>query len=167
MTRLVSAALLAGLLGGCDGNRATGPAPPITSPPAGAAPGASTGPTRIVLVSADPALPASLVGCGDGASGCAGRIRMTFRLMPTETGTVLWCAGFLHGDDKTACLQGRTGGFLLRAGEPRSVEVVFDEPSPGDRCRTPLEITDLGLTVEGTVAVASRQEWALRLRLLP
>ncbi len=80
---------------------------------------------------------------------------------------MLWCAGFLHAADKTACLQARTGSLLLRAGEAQMVEVAFDLSATGDRCRTPLEITDLALTVEGTTEVASRQEWGLRYRLAP
>jgi hypothetical protein len=164
---LRAAVFLTSLIASCNGNPATNPIPPITSPPSGAIPGPSTGPTRIALVSADPVPAATLAGCGNGASGCTGRIRMAFRLTPTATGSVLWCVGFLHAADKTACLQGRTGGLQLRAGEAQTVEVVFDLPAAGDRCRTPLEITDLALTVEGTIEVASRQEWGLRYRLVP
>jgi hypothetical protein len=154
-------------MGACDGNLPPEPDAPIPPAPAGVTPGASTGPTRIVLVAAAPAAGSAIAGCGSGADGCVGRIRMTFRLTPTGSGTVLWCAAFLHATDKTSCLQGRTTGFPLRAGEAQTIEVVFDLPAGGDRCRTPLDITDLDLAVEGTAAVASRQEWAVRYRLLP
>ena len=80
---------------------------------------------------------------------------------------MLWCVGFLHAADKTACLQGRTGGLQLRAGEAQTVEVIFDQPAASDRCRTPLELTDLALTLEGTTEVASRQEWGLHYSLVP
>ena len=155
------------LLVACDGNHATGPPAPTPSPASGATPGRSTGPTNIVLVAADPVPGSTVAGCAAGASGCAGRIRMTFRLTPTGTGSVLWCAGFLHAADKTACLQGRTGGLALRAGEAQTVEMIFDLPAASDRCKTPLEIADLALSVEGTVEVASRQEWAMRYHLAP
>jgi hypothetical protein len=164
---LRAAVLLTSLLCACDGDRATGPPAPIPSRASGATPGLSTGPTQIVLVSADPVPGSTVAGCGAGASGCAGRIRMAFRLTATGTGSVLWCAGFLHAADKTACLQGRTGGLALRAGEAQTFELIFDLQAASDRCRTPLEITDLALSVEGTVEVASRQEWALRYHLAP
>jgi hypothetical protein len=129
--------------------------------------GASTGPTLITLVSAAPMPGANVAGCGAHAAGCAGRIRMAFRLSPTGTGPVLYCVGFLHAADKTGCLQGRTGPLSLHAGESQTIEVVFDQVDASDRCRTPLDLTDLALVVEGTVEVASRQEWGLRYRLAP
>jgi hypothetical protein len=92
---------------------------------------------------------------------------MTFRLVPAGTGAALWAVAFLHAPDKTACLQGRTAGFDLVAGEPRDIELVFDVPDTSGRCQTPLDLTDLALTVEGTVEVASHQEWALFYRLTP
>jgi hypothetical protein len=75
--------------------------------------------------------------------------------------------GFLHADNTTACLQARTAAFALRAGEAQTVEAVFDTAYHGDRCATPVEITNLAFVVEGVVEVASRQEWALRYRLAP
>jgi hypothetical protein len=118
-------------------------------------------------VSADPMPGAALAGCGGHASGCAGRIRLSFRLTPTGTGPALYCVGFLHAADKTGCLQGRIGPLDLRAGEPQTVAIVFDQVDASDRCRTPLELTDLAFNVEGTIQVASRQEWALRYQLSP
>ncbi len=167
-------ALAAALLASCSGDGATTPGPPATptpspTPPAvpGLVDGASTGPTPIDFVSADPALGTTISGCGAHASGCAGRIRMTFRLTPGGTGPVLFCIGFLHAADKTGCLQGRTGALNLRRGEPQTVEVVFDQVGAGDRCRVPLDLTDLAFAVEGTIDVASRHEWGLRYRLAP
>jgi hypothetical protein len=166
---LVMAALVA-----CNNDEPAAPAPVVTpTPPVGpptlpgVTVGRSTGPTAITLVAADPAPGATIAGCGSHASGCTGRIRMTFRLAPTGTGTALYCVGFLHAADKTGCLQGRTAGFGLQAGVPQTVEVVFDQVDPSDRCRTPLDITDLAFNVEGTIEVASRQEWALRYQMAP
>ena len=141
--------------------------PSVSPPLPGLGEGAATGPTAIGLVSADPALGSTITGCGAHVSGCAGRIRMTFRLAPTATGTVLFSTGFLHAADKTGCLQGRTAGLSLRAGEPQTIDVVFDQADESDRCRTPLDLTDLALTVEGTIEVASHKEWTLRYHLAP
>jgi hypothetical protein len=169
--------LLTAALAACGGHEPAGPGP-VASPTPSVSPsptpglpgvtvGRATGPTAITLVAAEPAPGSTIVGCGAHAAGCLGRIRMTFRLAPTGTGSVLWCVGFLHAADKTACLQGRTGAFPLRAGEVQAVEVVFDQVDESDRCRTPLDLTDLALTVEGTVEVAARQEWGLHYRLDP
>jgi hypothetical protein len=128
--------------------------------------GTSTGPTAITLLAADPLPGSTVAGCGGGASGCAGRIRMTFRLAPTGSGSVLWCVGFLHAANMAACLQGRTAGLTLRAGEAQTVEMVFDTAAYSG-CATPVDITHLGFVVEGVVQVASRQEWALGYRLAP
>jgi hypothetical protein len=170
---LVPAALLIVLIA-CTGERSVtrGPVPsPSPSPPPselpGVTPGQATGPTAIRLVAADPSPGTTIAGCGTDAAGCAGRIRMTFRLEPSGSGPVLWCTVSLHAASKTACLQGRTDGFALRAGEPQDIEVVLDVPDRSDRCRAPLDLTDLAMTVEGTIEVASRQEWALRYHLAP
>jgi hypothetical protein len=169
----VLAALLI-LLAACSGERAVGPEPipspsPSPSPPGlpGVTPGQGTGPTAIRLVAADPSPGATITGCGPDAAGCAGRIRMTFHLEPSGSGPVLGCVVFLHAANKTACLQGHTDGFELRAGEPQDLEVVLSMPDRSDRCRTPLDLTDLAMTVEGTIEVASQQEWALRYHLAP
>jgi hypothetical protein len=170
--RRSAAVIFAVVLVGCGGESPTptlpSPSPSPTATPGlpGVTVGASTGPTAITLLAADPP-PGSTVspGCGSGASGCTDRIRMTFRLTPTGSGPVLWCVGFLHADNMTACLQGRTAGLTLRAGEPQTIEVVFDTADTSGRCATPVEITHLALTVEGVVDVGSRQEWALGYRL--
>ncbi len=171
--RRSAAVIFAFFLVGCGGESPTRPLPsPSPSPTPtpglpGVTVGASKGPTAITLVAADPPPGSSVSGCGSGASGCAGRIRMTFRLTPTESGPVLWCVGFLHADNMTACLQGRTAGLTLRAGEAQTVEVIFATADTSGRCATPVEITNLALTVEGVVEVGSHQEWALSYRLTP
>jgi hypothetical protein len=55
----------------------------------------------------------------------------------------------------------------MASGSVASAKVVFDQLDGSDRCRTPLDFTDLALTVEGTVEVAARQEWGLHYRLDP
>jgi hypothetical protein len=143
--------------------------PPVSPTPGlpGVTAGVSTGPTAITLLSADPAPGSTLAGCGAGAVGCAGRIRMTFLLRPSGTGTVLWCVAFLHASNQAGCLQARTAGLALKAGEAQTVEVVFDTADTGGFCGTPLDITHLAFVVEGVTQVASRQEWALRYHLDP
>jgi hypothetical protein len=166
-------ALLASLAA-CSGDRTVSPGPlvsPSPSPPPSRPPGVTagraTGPTAIALVAADPPPGLTIAGCGAEAAGCAGRLRMTFRLAPSRSGAVLWCVVFLHAANKTACLQGRVAGFTLRAGEPQDVDVVLDVSDRSGRCRTPLDLTDLAFNVEGTIEVASRQEWTLHYRLAP
>jgi hypothetical protein len=92
---------------------------------------------------------------------------MTFRVTPGGNGTALFYVGFLHASTKIACLQGRTTGGAVRGGEPQTVEIVFDQADPSDRCRTPLDVTDLAFNVEGSTDVGARQEWALAYRLVP
>jgi hypothetical protein len=173
-TTLQALMLLAVSLVACNGNEPAAPGPvvvptPPVGPPElpGVTVGSASGPTAIKLVAADPMPGATIAGCGTHAAGCAGRIRMTFRLTPVGSGPVLFCVGFLHAADKTGCLQARTAGFSLRSGESQTVGVVFDQVDPSDRCRTPLDLTDLAFDVEGTIEVASRQEWALRYQLAP
>jgi hypothetical protein len=89
---------------------------------------------------------------------------MAFRLTPTGTGPVLWVRVFLHATSKRACLIASGEPMSLRAGEPRVVEVVFDE---SDACTTPFEIATMAAVVEGTVEVASRQEWSIHYSFTP
>lgn len=159
--------------GGCGGY---GPVDPQPSPTPSSTPsptlpgvvlGPSTGPTRIALIAADPAPGATVGGCGSDVAGCVGRIRLTFRVTPTANGTALFYRGFLHATDKTGCLIGNASGGGLRSGEPQTIEIAFDQPDTSGRCRLPLDLTDLAFGVEGTIEVASRQEWGLRYRLAP
>ncbi len=168
-TAVIAVAVLAGCGGENPGGVQPSPSPSATATPGlpGVTVGAATGPTAITLVAAEPLPAATLGGCGATAAGCVGRIRMTFALRPTGSGPVLWSIGFLHASNKTACLQGRSGALTLRAGEVQTVEIVFDQAGSADRCGTPTDITDLAFNVEGTVEVASRQEWGLRYTLAP
>lgn len=127
-------------------------------------PGSATGPTRITFVSADPRPSTTVSGCGPDTSGCPGRVRMVFRLAPSGTGPVLRFVVFLHSDSKRACFVAATGPFALRAGEDTTLQVVLD---PSDPCETPVSITDLATNVEGTVEVASRQEWRIGYTFAP
>ena len=135
-----------------------------TPDPAQVVPGQATGPTRITFVSADPRPSTSVSGCGPDLRGCAGRVRMVFRLTPSGTGSVLRFVVSLHPATKQACFEAVTGPFALRAGEDLSLQVVLD---PSDACATPLAITDLAASVEGTVEVASHQEWAIGYTFAP
>ena len=163
---LVSLALV--VLGGCGGESPSLPTPPLATPSPDprlvVVPGAATGPTAIAFVSAEPSPGAALTGCGPGAAGCRGRLRMAFRLMPTGTGSVLWVRVFLHASSKRACFMATGEPLALRAGEARMVEVVFTEY---DACATPFEIATMAAVVEGTVEVASRQEWAVHYSFMP
>jgi len=128
-------------------------------------PGAGSGPTRITFVSAQPTPGSTLSGCGPRVSGCAGRVRMTFNVQSATGGHVLFMRAFLHDTRKIACLTASTGAFDLAAGETRPVEMVFDQPD--DVCGTPLTIANMDAGVEGTVEIASRQEWAVRYGFAP
>ncbi|HXY40084.1 MAG TPA: hypothetical protein VEQ10_10450 [Vicinamibacteria bacterium] len=171
MPRWTAVALL--LLAGCGASNPGGvqPSPsPLASPTPGlpgVTAGVSTGPTVISLLAAEPAPGSALGGCGEGAAGCTGRIRMRFALRPSGSGAVLWCVAYLHASNQVACLQARTAGLTLRSGELQTVDVVFDTADTGGYCGTPLDITHLAFVVEGVSEVASRQEWALRYELGP
>ena len=157
---LVSLTLI--LLAGCGGEPPLVPtvpdAPATPDPRLLVLPGRATGPTTIAFVSADPGPGAALAGCGPDATGCRGRVRMVLRLAPSGTGPVLIVRAFLHATSKRACLLASTGPLALRAGEATTVEVVFDD---SDACATPFEIATMAVVVEGTIEVASRQEWSI------
>ena len=71
---------------------------------------------------------------------------------------------FLHAGTKLACFAASTGPLALRAGEETSLQVVLD---PSDDCPTPVSISDMAANVEGTVEVASRQEWTIGYTFAP
>jgi hypothetical protein len=141
------------------------PTPPTVTEVAGATRGASDGPTSMFLVAADPLPGATLTGCGGGAAGCGGRIRMTLRVQAQVGGPALGLLAFLHSDRMTACFRGALPPFVLDPGRAQNVEVVFDPADTDEACPTPLDLTHLAVVVEGTVDVSARQEWALRYRL--
>jgi hypothetical protein len=159
---------------GCTSSMVSPNPPPTlpTAPPGvpevpGATRGASEGSTGIRLTAADPAPGATLSGCGGGASGCTGRIRMTFQLASPVGGPALGLLAHLHSDRATACYVATAPSFTLVRGMPHDVEVVFEPDDTDAACPTPLDLTHLAVVVEGTVEVFARQEWALRYRLVP
>jgi hypothetical protein len=121
-------------------------------------PGTRSGPVAITFVEASPAPGSTIAGCGPRISGCVNRLRMQFTLTPSESGSVLYVAAFLHASNKVACLSARTGPMDLAAGQARALELVFDR---ADDCGVPLTIENMAVVVEGTVQVSSRQEWTL------
>jgi hypothetical protein len=167
--RRLAAAALAWSALACGGG-ATTPAPIVSPPPSASPapgdviPGAATGPTRITFLAAEPPPGANVSGCGATAAGCAGRVRVRLRLEPAAGGPVLYVRVFLHSTTLRACLFGQTGAQVLSAGRPADVEVVLDQ---ADECRTPSDIRTMAAVVEGTVEVASRQEWRIVYTLSP
>jgi hypothetical protein len=167
--RVVGAAALAALPA-CGSYAPLPPTPGPTATPtpdasAVVAPGAASGPTRITFAGAQPVPGSTLSGCGPRITGCAGRVRMTFDVQSATGGHVLFMRAYLHDARKIACLTASTGPFDLAAGQTAAVEVGFDQAD--DVCGTPLTITNMDAGVEGTVEIASRQEWAVRYGFAP
>ncbi len=165
--RLLGAVALAALPA-CGSYVPPPPSPtPTPTPDASATvlPGAGSGPTRIAFVSAQPMPGSTVSGCGPRISGCAGRVRMTFNVQSAAGGHVLFMRAYLHDTRKIACLTASTGPYELGAGQTTAVDLVFDQPD--DVCGTPLTIANMDAVVEGTVEIASRQEWAVRYGFLP
>jgi hypothetical protein len=156
--------VLSALLAGCgpEGHTTCCAVPPDAS---AVSPGAHTGPTEITFVAAEPLPGSILTGCRSDASGCDGRIRLRFRLRNPTGGPVLDAIGFLHTTRLLACWRGTTGPLRLEAGAASEVLIVFDRREPA--CTAPAEIATMKLVVEGTVEVASLQEWAIRYDLRP
>jgi hypothetical protein len=171
--RASAAILLGGLLGagGCGGEGAPTvvpsptPVPTPTPGPAEVVVGAHTGPTQITFLAAEPAPGATLEGCGSDARGCAGRVRMRFRLLSASGGPVLDAIGFLHATTKLACYQGTTGRLDLAPGAAREIEILFAQADPA--CAVPATISDMKLVLSGPGETASLQEWAVRYELRP
>jgi hypothetical protein len=164
-TRLAAAALVLLTLACGDGGGTT--PSPVVSPspsPSDVIPGAATGPTRITFLAAEPPPGANVMGCGATASGCTGRIRVRLRFESATGGPALYVRVFLHSTELRACLFGQTGAQVLPAGRAGDVEVVLDQ---ADECRTPVDIRTMAAVVEGTVEVASRQEWRIVYTLSP
>lgn len=143
------------------------PAPSPTPIPATAVvPGAHTGPTEITFVAAEPSPGSTIAGCGKDAGGCAGRVRMRFRLLSTSGGPVLDAIGFLHATTQLACYRGSTGPFDLQAGVPAEVVIVFDQPDAG-ACGMPATIATMKVTLNAPVQTDGLQEWAIRYEFRP
>ena len=150
-------AVVLGLLTICGACRNTAsPTGPTPAPPA--APSAHSGPVTITLLEATPAPGSTVTGCGAQIAGCVNRVRMRFVLSPPASGPVLHVVAYLHATNKVACLSALTGPFELQQGQSRSVELVFDR---ADNCGVPVTISTMAVVVEGTVEVASRQEWTI------
>ena len=140
-TRSLFGAMAMAALAACDNETPTRPAAAATPVPAPA-----------------PAPGSTLADCGHRIAGCAGRVRMTFSVRSSTAATVLGLRASLHSTEKIACLLGSSGPLTLVAGQPQTVEIVFDE---ADDCPTPVSITHMAAVVSGPSSVGSRQEWAV------
>jgi hypothetical protein len=156
-------ALLAGLVFlGC-GHTPTMPTP-TPDPTLQVTPIDNTGPIRITFVTANIPPGSTVGGCGSVIEGCAGKLRMTFRLNPPSDGPVLFVRMFLHATNLQACLWGELAPFSVQAGAPITIELSADRP---DRCGTPTTIATMAVVVEGPIQVSSRQTWSLRYTFAP
>lgn len=138
--------------------------PTSPTPPPAPAPGVGSGPTTITFVEATPVPGSTLSGCGPQVAGCVNRLRVRVDLHPSQSGPVLYAKAFLHADTKRACLSASTGPMTIAAGQVRPLELVFDQ---AEDCGVPLTIATLAVVVEGTIEVASRQEWSIAYTLRP
>ena len=171
---VTAALLVVGMVvgaGGCTDSSVSPTPNPTPSAPApvtevpGSTRGASEGETSIWLLAAEPAPGAALTGCGGGASGCGGRIRMTLRLVSPAGGPALGLLARLHSDRATACFVAVEPAFVLPRGTSHDVGIVFEPADTDEACFTPLDLTHLAVVVEGSTTVFGRQEWALRYHL--
>ena len=172
-TLKASAVIAAGLLVGCGASTPSpvgpGSPPPTASPGVPEVPGVvrgtAEGSTTLWLTGADPLPGATLAGCGGGASGCAGRVRMTFRVVSPSGGPALGVLAFLHSDRMLACFKGLVGPLDLTPGG-QDVDVVFEPADTDEACPTPLDITHVAVVVEGPGSASGRQEWAASYHLV-
>jgi hypothetical protein len=162
-TAVAGGALLAGLVVDGCGHTPTMPTP-TPDPTLQVTPIDNTGPIRITFVSANIPPGSTVGGCSGVIEGCAGRLRMTFRLDPLSDGPVLYVRMFLHATNLEACLWGELAPFTVQAGAPLTIEVPTDR---ADRCGTPTTITTMAVVVEGPIQVSSRQTWSLRYTFAP
>jgi len=155
------------VLAGCgreSPTQAQQPRPAASSDPSALDVGSAVGPSLISFVSGDPSPGSDVPGCGPDVSGCRGKVRLRFAIQSPATGESLGLIVFLHSTEKRACLSGLSGPFLVEAGKPSTVDVVLDR---ADDCRTPVTISHMAAVLEGTVEIASRQEWGLHYSLSP
>jgi hypothetical protein len=155
--------LCAGLMVSGCGSQSTAPSPP-DEPNLQVIPVESTGPVRISFLSANIAPGSIVAGCGSLIEGCAGKLRMTFRLDAPADGPVLYARVYLHATNLVACLWGETAPFSVQARAASVVEISLDR---ADRCGTPTTMVTMAVVVEGPVQVASRQTWSLRYAFAP
>jgi hypothetical protein len=124
----------------------------------------SSGPVRISFVSANITPGSVVAGCGGLIEGCAGRLRMTFRLDPPSDGPALYARVYLHATNLMACLWGETAPFTLQARASSVIEIPLER---ADRCGTPATMAAMAVVVEGPVQIASRQTWSLHYVFAP
>jgi hypothetical protein len=127
--------------------------------------GAHTGPVAIDYAAANIVPGSTIAGCGQTIAGCAGRLQLSFRLRSAAAGPVLWTGATLHGANKMACLSAVGEAFSLAANSIVMLDLSFDQFNPA--CALPFDATDMAVTIEGTIEVASRQEFAIRYRFAP
>lgn len=89
---------------------------------------------------------------------------MRFLLRPSSSGHVLRFTVSLHDTRLQACLLASTEAFDLRAGDDEGVDLVLDESG---RCATPTTIATMAAVIEGSVEIASRQEWGVTYTFQP
>jgi len=155
--------LCAALILSACGNQSTAPSPPA-DPRLQVTPIDSSGPVRISFLSANVTPGSVVAGCGTLIEGCAGRLRMTFRLDPPSDGPVLYSRVYLHATNLVACLWGETAPFSVQARVPSVVDIPLER---ADRCGTPTTLATMAVVVEGPVQVASRQTWSLHYEFAP
>ena len=127
--------------------------------------GAHTGAVAIDYVGANVAPGSTVAGCGPTIAGCAGRLRLSFRLRSAGAGPVLFTAATLHGANKVACLSAAGEGFPLAANATLTLDLVFDRFNSS--CGLPFDVTNMAVNIEGTGEVESRQEFEIRYRFTP
>ncbi len=137
----------------------------MTPPPTGVVVGPATGPTAIMFLSADPVPGSTIAGCGSRASGCAGRVRMRFRLLSASGGPVLNAIGYLHATNLLACYRGSTDRLDLAPGVPSDIEIVFD--GFDDACGMPATIATMKVVLNAPGQTEGLQEWGIRYELRP
>jgi hypothetical protein len=150
------------VIGSCNG-QPTAPSP-TPDPALQVTPLDSAGPIRITFVKANIVPGSTVVGCGTRIEGCAGRLRLTFRLDPSSDGPVLYARVYLHATNLQACLWGEIEPFTVRAGDALTIEIPTDR---ADSCGTPATIATMAVVVEGPIQVSSRQTWSLHYTFAP
>jgi hypothetical protein len=158
MSRLT---VLAGLVFAACSGPTTAPTP---EPAPQIVPLESTGPVRIRFVDANVSPGGTIGGCGALIEGCAGRLRMTFRLDPSSDGPVLYMRVYLHATNLLACLWSETAPFDLKAGVSSVVELALTR---ADRCGVPATIATMAAVVEGPTQIESRQTWSVHYSFVP
>ena len=151
------------------GSLACGRAPATTAPTPidSNAPrvGASFGTIGIEYVSANLPPGSTIDGCGPTIAGCAGRLRLTFRMRAAPGSTVVLTDAWLHGVNKIACFMAVGPPFRLTETGTGLVELLFDRVDA--KCVLPSEITNLDVDVSGSDGAVGRQEFGVRYRFSP